>query len=149
MRYLISSLIVILAASIGGATDAGFSLDLADLPLRPPDPRTEARLAQWNSPMGRLTYHMQQEQAMLGRAGLVGGGVPAMAVRVAFIDGLPPRVLAAVLAGGVEEYQQPIAAIRWPWHEGEEKQETLPLDSQLAILLGRRLESKSDRSDGE
>jgi hypothetical protein len=68
-----------------------------------------------------------------------------MAVRVAFIDGLPPRVVAAVLSGGVEEYQQPIAAIRWPWHDGAEEQEVLPLDSQLAILLGRRLESSSGR----
>lgn len=123
-----------------------FTLGLETMPLRPSDPRTEARLAQWNSPTGRVEAHVRQEQAMLGRSGLVGGWSPGVAVRVGFVKGLPPRVITAVLDGGIERYEQAVAVVRWPWDESDATGgAALPLDRQLGELLGRRLESGEGR----
>lgn len=97
------------AAAVALAQDT-FTLDLENLPLRPADPRTEARLAQWNSPIGRVEAHVRQEQAMLGRSGLVGGWSPGVAVRVGFVTGLPPRVVLMQIAPptrmGVRAYDE-------------------------------------------
>lgn len=140
------ALILLTAAATVAATVAvaqeRFTLDLENMPLRPSDPRTEARLAQWNSPIGRVEAHIRQEQAMLGRSGLVGGWSPGVSVRVGFVTGLPPRVVAAVLDGGIERYEQTVEVVRWPWDEPDATAgDVLPLDRQLAALLGRRLES--------
>lgn len=135
------------AAAVALAQDT-FTLDLEDMPLRPADPRTEARLAQWNSPIGRVEAHVRQEQAMLGRSGLVGGWSPGVAVRVGFVTGLPPRVVTAVLDGGIQRYEQTVEVVRWPWADTDETAgAVLPLDRQLGMLLGRRLESGDNRSD--
>lgn len=134
-----------IAASVVVAQET-FTLDLDTMPLRPSDPRTEARLAQWNSPMGRVEAHVRQEQAMLGRSGLVGGWSPGVAVRVGFVRGLPPRVITAVLDGGVEHHEQTVEVVRWPWDESDGTGgAVLPLDRQLGLLLGRRLESGDGR----
>jgi hypothetical protein len=144
MRSILAVAIA-LTMSASAAAQEGFTLDLEDLPLRPDDPRTEARLAQWNSPMGRVAAHVQQEQAQLGRSGLVGGWSPGVAVRVGFVTGLPPRVLTAVLDGGVQRYEQTVAVVRWPWSEADDGvEQVLPMDRQLGLLLGQRLEAAKD-----
>ena len=79
---------------------------------------------------------------MLGRSGLVGGWSPGVAVRVGFVEGLPPRVVTAVLDGGIQRYEQTVEVVRWPWAEPDATAgAVLPLDRQLSVLLGRRLES--------
>ena len=50
----------VLWAGMSAAADTRFGLRLEEELTRPRvDPRTDARLAQWNSPMGRLMYDMQ------------------------------------------------------------------------------------------
>jgi hypothetical protein len=49
----------------------------------------------------------------------------------------------ATVDAGVEAYERSLGVIRWPWSESDE--EALPIEEQLALLLGHRLESPSRR----
>jgi hypothetical protein len=128
------------AAAPAVASDREFTLGLDRLDLSSLDPRTQARLAQWDDPMGRVTAHVQQQQADIMRGGQPGGS-GGIAFRVKLQSGFRPRLLVASVDGGVEQYERAMGVIRWPWQETEET--VPPLDEQLAILLGRRLEQAS------
>ena len=130
--------LLMLAAGASFASDADFSLHLGELHWPPPDPRTEARRAVWNSPMGRLMYEMAQQRAGLGLAGLPGGG-SALALRLKLQPGLAPALVAASLNSGAELYEQRMKVIVWPWDETPEDQ-SLPVEQQISLILGRRLE---------
>lgn len=136
MRTIISLLLALIAGT-AGAQEA-FSLHLGAATSRR-DPRTQARLALWNSPMGRLQQQTSMLQAGLGREGLAGGAPTALAVRAKGQAGVPPQVIAAALASGIQLSQTEVVRIHWPWEQGLEQPE-LPLEQQISLLLGRRLE---------
>lgn len=132
-------LVAALVTAAGIATAGDFTLDLDALDLQPRDPRTEARLAGWNSPLGRVAYQVAGEQARLGRGGLVGtpGGLVAGVRLQRRMGGL--QLVTGTLEGGTTRSEQTVKVIRWPWHEADEPAPP-PLDQQLAVMLGRRLE---------
>jgi len=126
---------------MSATANTGFSLRLEEELARPRvDPRTEARLAQWNSPMGRLMYNMQQQQGALMRGGQPGGS-GGLAFRLKFQRGLSPAMMAATVEGGVELYERAVLVIRWPWRKDEG--EAMPMEEQLSLLLGHRLEART------
>ncbi len=137
-RVLLVVLVVVAAATAAEAGDRTFSLGLEALPLTPQDARTQARLARWDSPLGRVEYEMARAQAGAGFAGLVGGAPPAIAFRVKVQGGLPLHLVSAVGVAGVQLHEQEALRIRWPW-ETDERPEPPPLDEQIARQLERRL----------
>jgi hypothetical protein len=141
MRPILITLIFALAAPIvAGAGEVSFSLSINDLPMAPrPDPRTEARLAQWNDPMSRLMYHFNQQQSWIMRGAMPGGDrATGAAVMVKAQPGLPLQLLATTMQAGLVAAQQDLAQVRWPWID-DAALAALPLDQQLSIELGRRL----------
>jgi hypothetical protein len=98
-------------------------------------------------------YDMQQQQAGLMRGGQPGGS-GALAFRLKFQKGLSPAVMAATSESGVELYERAVHVIRWPWRKDEG--EAMPMEEQLSLLLGHRLEARTagtpesgDESDEE
>jgi hypothetical protein len=147
----ISSLLVVallataFVAVADETTDANqFDLDLENIDLRPRDPRTEARLARWNDdPMARVAMHMASEQSRMLGGHQPGAGKPnAMVFSVKLQKGLAAALTVASSASGVEFYEHRMAVIRWPWEEDEDAKPALPLDEQLTVMLGDRLESR-------
>jgi len=139
MRHVLMILIVGCSAA-AGAGDVSFSLNINNIPTTGRlDPQTEARLAQWNDPMGRLLYHFNQQQAWVMRGTMPGGErVGGLAVAVKAQDGLPLKLLAMSMQSGLIAAQQDLAQVRWPWIDPE-AMATLPLEERLSIELGRRL----------
>jgi len=122
------------------AQQGHFSLHLDTMVLTPRDARTQARLAQWNTPMGRLQYQTAQLLANAGRTGLVGGGSPALAFRVKVQGGLPLHLVTGVSLNGVPLHEEDVAVIRWPWEkEKHPAHKVLSMDEQISTLLGSRL----------
>ncbi|HSN56786.1 MAG TPA: hypothetical protein VLT32_19100 [Candidatus Sulfomarinibacteraceae bacterium] len=148
MRIL-APVLVALAVAAAGAVPAGaederpFSLDLDRMTFRPTDQRTEARLARWNDdPMARVAMHMASEQARILGGGQPGAGQPrSLVFSVKLQRGLAAALTVASSASGVEFYERRLAVIRWPWQDEDEAPPAMPLDEQLSILLGDRLES--------
>ena len=139
--------LALLAAAPGVAAGGGerqFQLDLDKISLKPQDPRTEARLARWNDdPMARVAMAMASEQARI-----VGGHQPgmdqprAMVFSVRLQKGLAAALMVSSSASGVEFYERRMAVITWPWQDEEETKPAMPLDEQLTVMLGERLESR-------
>ena len=141
MRHVLVVLTVCCAAAtLASAGDVSFSLNINNIPTTGRlDPKTEARLAQWNDPMGRLLYHFNQQQAWLMRGTMPGGDrAGGLAVAVKAQDGLPLKLLALSMQSGLIAAQQDLAEVRWPWID-DDSLAALPLDQQLSIELGRRL----------
>ncbi len=136
MKTLLSLLLTLIAAT-AGAQEA-FSLHLGATAW-PRDPRTQARLVQWESPMGRLMYEASVQQAGLGREGLAGRAPMGLAMRLKSQSGVPPQVISAALENGVQLSETGILRIRWPWEEDLQRPD-LPLEQQISLQLGRRLE---------
>lgn len=63
-----------LDAMVSGDEPVGHNEALAFQAAFKPKNAKEYTLALWNSEMGRVTYHLAAEHAMLGREGLVNGG---------------------------------------------------------------------------
>jgi hypothetical protein len=139
-KVLIIPAIVIAAAGVVDAGDVSFSLNINNIPTTTRlDPATEARLAHWNDPMGRLLYHFNQQQAWIMRGTMPGGErVGGAAVMVKAQNGQPLTLLATTMQAGLVAAQQDLAQVRWPWID-EEAVAALPLDQQLSLELGRRL----------
>jgi len=127
-------------ATLAAAGDVSFSLNINNIPTTGRlDPLTEARLAHWNDPMGRLLYHFNQQQAWVMRGTMPGGDrAGGLAVAVKAQDGLPLKLLAMSMQSGLIAAQQDLAEVRWPWID-DDSLAALPLDQQLSIELGRRL----------
>ena len=138
LRILLTGAAALLAAADGWGADT-FSLGLDQVQWPPADPRTLARRAQWNSPMGRLMYEFSQQQAALYQPGTP-GGAQGMAVGVAFQSGRSPRVVASMMNAGVQLYEQQVLVIAWPWDEDGDTVGARPIDEQISVLLGRRIE---------
>ena len=121
-----------------------FDLDLENIDLRPRDPRTEARLARWNDdPMARVAMAMASEHARILGGHQPGMGQPrAMVFSVRLQKGLAAALMVSSSASGVEFYERRMAVITWPWEDEDEIKPAMPLDEQLTVMLGKRLESQ-------
>lgn len=126
------------AAIAAPAEELGLDLESLELDLRPRDPRTEARLAAWEAPLGRLAHHMAGEQARVVSGSPVGAPTAAV-LGLKLQRGLGLQVVAGATEAGIERYEQTVRVIRWPWSD-DSVAPVLPLDEQLALLLGNRLE---------
>lgn len=137
------SILLVSTAVVAGDRPESFHLDLEKMDFRPRDPRTEARLARWqDDPMARVAMHMASEQARMLGGNQPGSGRPnAMVFSVKFQKGLAAALTVASSTAGVEFYQRRMAVINWPWADDDEKP-ALPLDEQLTLMLGDRLESQ-------
>lgn len=139
MRHTLIILALLSAPVFSGAGDAGFSLGLDEISLAPrPDPRTEARLAEWNSPMGRLMAAFQQQQAWVMRGAQPGmDRVTGAVFRFKLQQGVPVELLAATTEASFDIATQRVR-VDWPWKpsEGEPQRS---LEEEIAILLGQRL----------
>ena len=143
--FLVLALLIAAPAAADEADDQKqFNLQLDKISLRPQDPRTQARLARWNDdPMARVAMAMASEQARM-----LGGHQPGMGQPRALVFSVRlPKDLAAALmvsssASGVEFYERRMTVIRWPWEKDDEAKPAMPLDEQLTIMLGKRLESQ-------
>jgi hypothetical protein len=144
-RVLVLCLSLVLASTavVAGDGGEGFDLDLESIDFRPRDPRTEARLARWqDDPMARVAMHMASEQARILGGNQPGSGRPnAMVFSVKFQRGLAAALTVASSVSGIDLYERRMAVINWPWAEDDEKP-ALPLDEQLTLMLGKRLESR-------
>jgi hypothetical protein len=102
--------------------------------------RNEARLADWNSPLGRLSYFMGEQHANLLR-----GNQPGASGAVAFLvkaqSGQPLQLIASSIEDGVRLSETQLTQIPWTEKDSDEP-EGVPLDEQLAILLSQRLQPK-------
>lgn len=142
LRYLL--VVPLIAAALPcSASDSEFSLGLDRIDPRTLDPRTEARLAQWNSPLGRTENHIRQQQAEILGGGQPGAGSGGLAFRAKFQKGYRPRLVVGSSVAGVELYERTVMAIRWPWSRSGEP--IVPLEEQLSLMLADRMR----RSVGE
>lgn len=146
MRIVVVLLAVLTLAVAGFAGDEEkrFDLDIETIDLRPRDPRTQARLARWqDDPMARVAMHMASEQARIVGGSQPGAGQPsALVVSVRLQKGLAAALMVASSDAGVEFFERRMAVITWPWQKDETPKPAMPLDEQLTILLGKRLESR-------
>jgi len=143
------ALVLVLLAATPVAADESdsqkqFQLDLDKISLRPQDPRTQARLARWNDdPMARVAMAMASEQARMLGGHQPGAGRPnSMVFSVRLQKGLAAALMVSSSVSGVEFYERRMAVIRWPWEEEDEAKPAMPLDEQLTVMLGERLESR-------
>lgn len=143
MRRILIFLMVALIALAAGAADIDFKIGIGDISLNPvPDARTEARLAQWNDPMGRLLFHFNQQQSWQMRGTMPGTDrASGAAVKLKLQSGVPVQVLAADVQAGIDLHSEPIEVVRWPW-EDDESPDVMSLEQQLSVLLGQRLQAK-------
>jgi hypothetical protein len=142
---ILLALALVLATPVAAGDDEKqFALELEKIDLRPRDPRTQARLARWNDdPMARVAMHMASEQARMLGGHQPGAGKPnAMVVSVRLQKGLAAALAVASSSSGVEFYERRMAVIRWPWETDGEAKPAMPLDEQLTVMLGERLESR-------
>jgi len=140
VRRILTVIVLAIAANFAAAADVDFSLNIDKISLTPrPDPRKEARLAEWNSPMGRLIHNFNQQQAWMMRGTMPGGErVHGLAVKVKVQNGLPIHLLAATMQASTAISEARIAVVQWPWSTDVEEP-VLSLDEQLSLLLGNRL----------
>ena len=143
-----STALLVLALALALPASAGekqqFDLDLENISLRPRDQRTEARLARWNDdPMARVAMAMASEQAHIIGGHQPGMGQPrAMVFSVRLQKDLAAALMVSSSASGVEFYERRMTVIRWPWEKDEKAKPAMPLDEQLTVMLGNRLESR-------
>jgi hypothetical protein len=147
VRHILIIIVLLISTALCSAADVDFSLKIVEISLTPrpkrmtprQDPKTEARLAQWNSPMGRLMHNFNQQQAWVMRGTMPGGErVTGAAVRVKAQNGLPLQLIAVSSRAAIDISERAIEVIRWPWDD-DKGPPVMTLDEQLTVLLGRRL----------
>jgi hypothetical protein len=145
MKNLTILVLVLLISGpvLADEADKQFALALEEALQQPRDPRTQARLARWNDdPMARVAMHMASEQARIYGGNLPGMGQPrALVLSVQLRKNLASALTIASSASGVTFYERRMAVITWPWEEDKEPKPSLPLDEQLTVMLGDRLEN--------
>lgn len=117
-----------------------FSLGLDLFSSSAVDPRTEARLAEWSSPMGRLQNQLAQARAGAGVSGLVGASHSmGVAFQLSARQGERPEVISAAVEHGIDVDERSLTVIRWPWQD--EGPPAMPIEEQLPLLLGQQIET--------
>lgn len=134
---------LIVPPAVAGDEEKSFDLLLEEALQQPRDPRTQARLARWNDdPMARVAMHMASEQARIYGGNLPGMGKPrALVFSVQLRKNIASALTVASSASGVTFYERRMAVITWPWEEDKEPKPSMPLDEQLTVMLGDRLEN--------
>lgn len=122
------------------AGEPKFSLSITAGGHQSLSPLKEAQRALWNDPMIRLMRAMDAEVGHL-LIGQPGGGRTPPLVSVGMGGGLPPRVLSAAIEHNLAGPSEPPTAIPWPWLK-EKEPAPPPLEEELALLLGKRLERR-------
>ena len=101
------------------------------------DAAKEARLKEWNSPRGRLNYHVNSEYSRMLR-----GGQPGAAAAPVFLiklqSGVSPQLITAAVDAGVTISSRRLMEIPWPWLDKEDVLD-LSFEERLGLLLGSRL----------
>jgi len=139
IRSFAAALVLVAVTGAAGA-QTEFDLQLEKELSRPPvDPRTENRLAQWNSPMGRLMYQLQQQQGSLMRGNQPGGST-GLGFRIKWQGGVGFHLVASPVDSGIELYERSLAVVRWPWQEPADP--VMSIEQQVSSLLGRRLQRR-------
>ena len=141
MRKLMILAVAMILAIPVWAQHPHFSLHLNLLVPAHLDPATEARRAEWNSPLGRVRYQMAELQGSVGRGGMPHGPIQGL-IGFKAQKGVPLRMITSALESGVQVSESSLAVIHWPWEKENPKASrtrVLPLDRQLSILLGHRL----------
>ena len=147
MRRILIVVVVLFSPVLCAAAEIDFSLKLDEISLNPlpepppprSDPKTEARLAQWNSPMGRLMHNFNQQQAWIMRGTMPGSERDnGVAVRVKAQNGIPLHLVAATVQGGLDMAHQNLVRFG-PREVSDEALEAMSLEEQLTELLSRRL----------
>ena len=134
--------IAVVLLGCAGQTWAGepkVSLSITAGQSRSSTPAQQARMALWNDPMIRLMRGMDAEFGHL-LVGQPGGRTPPVFV-VGVGGGLPPRILSAAIENSLTPISEPSAAVVWPWSK-ENEPAPPPMEEQLALLLGQRLEQR-------
>ncbi len=139
LRYILAITLLGLAHPIW-AGDASFSLRISAGSGESLSPAQEAQMALWNDPMIRLMRAMDADLGHL-LIGQPGGGRTPPLISVGVGGGLPPRVLTASIERNLAKSTEPPTAIAWPWHK-ENEPTPPPMEEQLALLLGKRLERR-------
>ncbi len=129
------------------AGEPRFSLSISAGTHQSLSPVQEAQLALWNDPMIRLMRAMNAEfgHLMIGQPG--GGRTPPL-VSIGMGGGLPPRVLSAAIEHNLAGSPEPPTAVAWPWLK-ENEPAPPPMEEQLALLLGERLEQRMGSESSE
>jgi hypothetical protein len=122
------------------AGEPHFSLSISADGHRSSSPAQEAQRALWNDPMIRLMRAMDAEvgHLMIGQPG--GGRTPPL-FSIGMGGGLPPRILSAAIETSLAGSIEPPTAVAWPWLD-ENEPTPPPMEEQLALLLGKRLEQR-------
>ena len=63
-----------------------------------------------------------------------------MVFSVRLQKGLAAALMVSTSASGVSFYERRMAVITWPWEKDEERRPAMPLDEQLTVMLGDRLD---------
>lgn len=137
MFRLFITVVLLGCASLTWAGDPKISLSITAGQERSSSPAQEAQRALWNDPMIRLMRAMDAEFGHL-LVGQPGGRTPPVFV-VGVGGGLPPRILSAAIENSLTPISEPPAAVIWPWTK-ENEPAPPPMEEQLALLLGQRLE---------
>ena len=140
MKYATAGLLAIVMAALSVHAEVNVGVRVSGTSPSATSLQHEARLADWNSPLGRMSLFMAEQHANLLR-----GNQPGAAGAVAFMikaqPGQPLQLIAASLENGVQISAAEVTRIPWPAEEAQPT-EPLPFDEQLALLLGRRLQPK-------
>ena len=139
-RKIFVALLMTFATAVAAAGDIEFSLNF-DSSGWPPDnhPRTKARLAEWNDPMGRLMYHFNQSQAWIMRGTMPGSERDSgLAIRIKAQNGIPLQLVAASVQSGLDLAHQDLVSFKRP-EPTEDELEGMDLAEQLTERLSRRL----------
>lgn len=127
------------ALSTGEAGEIGFSLNIGSASAADRrDPQTEARLAEWTSPMGRLLDDFRRQQSQVLHGGLPGSeNLVGAAFRIKLQNGLSVELISASVDAGFDRASQAIISLPWPSRQSADPPPSL--EEQLAVELGRRL----------
>jgi hypothetical protein len=139
LRFFMAITLLIFAHTTW-AGDPHFSLSISADGHRSSSPAQEAQRALWNDPMIRLRRAMDAEigHLLIGQPG--GGRTPPL-VSIGMGGGLPPRILSAAIETNLAASIEPPTAVAWPWLD-ENEPTPPPMEEQLALLLGKRLEQR-------
>jgi hypothetical protein len=92
--------------------------------------------------MGRLRYAVAELQGTAYVRGTPHTSTQGL-IGVKAQKGTRARLITAALQSGIQVSESSVAVVRWPWQSKAQGQPpVLPLDQQLSILLGRRLQER-------
>ena len=133
-RYILALALLILTTPAGAEVSVSIHASGGQSAA---DAAKEARLMEWNSPGGRLNYHLNSEYSRMLR-----GGQPGAAAAPVFLiklqSGVSPELITSAVDAGVPISSRRLMEIPWPWLEKEDVLD-LSFEERLGLLLGSEL----------